>query len=65
VLETYNLDISDAHLRDDEWLVWWDQPNDCHTWAFIHWCKRNAHKVAVKRADPGPNLHVAIKRPQW
>lgn len=57
----YNFDIPDSALSDDEWEVWWEQSNDKHTWAFIHWCRRNDHKVYVK--GNRSKLNVALKRP--
>jgi hypothetical protein len=57
----YNFDLSSEELRDDEWVVWWSQPNDNHTWAFIHWCRRHGNKVYVKGNQE--YLNVGLKRP--
>ena len=47
---------------DADWTVWEAQPNNKHTWAFIHYLRRRGDKVIV-RSDY-IFLDIAIKRRQ-
>lgn len=44
----WNFDTPECALQDDDWLVWYDRPNDDHTWAFVHFCRRQGDMVYVK-----------------
>jgi hypothetical protein len=58
--QKYNFDVDEDDLRDDDWVVWPIQPNDSHAWAFIHFCRRQGHKVYVKGNIN--QLKLALKR---
>ena len=58
----YNFCLRDSDMRDEDWVVWWDEPNDKHAWAFIHYCRRSHCKVYVKGDQD--SLNIAIKRPK-
>lgn len=57
----FNFGVPDQEV-EDRWVVWWDQPNDKHTWAFIYYCKRKGDKVYVK--GDRRTVHVGLKRRQ-
>ena len=53
----YNKNARDV---EDEWDCWRNADNNKHTWAFIHYLKRQGDEVAIRYDEE--MIDIAVKR---
>lgn len=56
----YNFRTPKSKLKDDDWIVWEDQPLHARSKSFITQCIRKGHKVYAKVKNN--KVNIAIKR---
>ena len=45
----YNMEDRESFAgRREEWSVWTDEPNDNHSWAFIHQARRDGYPIMAE-----------------